>query len=168
MRKSLQKTPHFALSSRPAPLRAALLSGGVARPRAPRRNGSVESRGVAHTAAAVRDDQLLAAQVRLLEALVSRSDITDCTQYALQWLGEILGLAPSLCLLKPAGDEALFTVGAHGLPGTAASRFTLSLEDWNNPLITVFNNREAAFFRAAHSAADRKRRPSTPFEDQAF
>ena len=25
-------------------------------------------------------------RVRLLEAFVSRSDVTDCTQYALQWL----------------------------------------------------------------------------------
>ena len=106
--------------------------------------------------------------MRLLEAFVSRSDVTDGTQYALQWLREILGLTPSLCLLKPAGEEALFTVGAQGLPGTAASRFTVSLEDWNNPLVTAFNTREPAFFRAAHSSADRKRRPSTPFEDAAF
>ncbi|HEY3045010.1 MAG TPA: ATP-binding protein [Vicinamibacterales bacterium] len=126
------------------------------------------SRGEAQTAAAPGDDQQLAARVRLLEAFVSRSDVTDCTQYALQWLREILGLIPSLCLLKPAGEEALFTVGAHGLPGTAASRFTVSLEDWNNPLVAAFTSREHAFFRSAHSAADRKRRPSTPFEDVAF
>lgn len=124
---------------------------------------------MAQTAAvAVGDDQLLAARVRLLEAFVSRSDITDCTQYALQWLAEILGLAPSLCLLRPDGEEALFTVGAHGLPGTAASRFIISLEDWSNPLVTAFTNRERALFRSAHSSAERKRRPSTPFEDSAF
>ena len=116
----------------------------------------------------VGDDQPIAARVRLLEAFVSRSDLTDCTQYALQWLREILGLTPSLCLLKPAGEEALFTVGAHGLHGTAASRFTVSLEDWNNPLVTAFNDRDTACFRAAHSSTDRKRRPSTPFEDAAF
>jgi len=119
-------------------------------------------------AAALGDDQLLAAKVRLLEAFVSRSDITDCTQYALQWLAEVLGLSPSLCLLRPEGEEALFTVGAHGLPGTAASRFIASLEDWSSPLVTAFSNREHAFFRSAHTAAERKRRPSTPFEDSAF
>ena len=106
--------------------------------------------------------------MRLLEAFVSRSDVTDCTQYALQWLREILGLTPSLCLLKPPGEEALFTVGAYGLPGTAASRFTVSLEDWNNPLVAVLTSRQHTFFRSAHSGADRKRRPSTPFEDAAF
>ena len=126
------------------------------------------SRGSAPTAVAVGDDQLLAAKVRLLEAFVSRSDITDCTQYALEWLGEILGLAPSLCLLKSAGEEILFTVGAHGVLGTTASRFTVSLEDWNNPFVTAFSNRESTFFRSAHSAVDRKRRPSTPLEDAAF
>jgi PAS domain S-box-containing protein len=122
---------------------------------------------VSHAAAA-GGDQRLAARVRLLEALVSRSDATDCTQYALQWLREVLGLTSSLCLLKPPGEEALFTVGAYGLPGTAASRFTVSLEDWNNPLVAVLTSREQTFFRSAHSGADRKRRPSTPFEDAAF
>jgi PAS domain S-box-containing protein len=123
---------------------------------------------VAQTAAAVGDDRLPVARVRLLEAFVSRSDITDSTQYALQWLSEILGLSPSVCLLRPDGEEALFTVGAHGLSGTAASRFIVSIEDWSNPLVTAFSNREHAFFRSAHSAAERKRRPSTPFEDSAF
>src|SRR5205814_10271599 len=101
MRKSLQKTPHFALSSRPAPLRAALLSARVASPRGSKRNGSAGSQGVARPAAALGDNRLLAARVRLLEAFVSRGDITDCTQYALQWLDEILGLAPWLCLVRP-------------------------------------------------------------------
>ena len=123
---------------------------------------------MAQTSVALGGDALLAARVRLLEAFVSRGDVTDCTQFALQWLSEILGLPLSLCLLRPEGEEALFTVGAHGLPGTAASRFTISLEDWNHPLVTAFTNREQAFFRSAHSAAERKRRPSTPFEDAAF
>jgi signal transduction histidine kinase len=114
----------------------------------------------------VRDDQL--ARVRLLEALVTRSDASDCAQYAVKWLAETLGLTPTICLVKPAGEEALFTVAAHGVPGTAASRFTLSLDDWNNPLVLAFNHRERAFFRGAHGSADRKRRPSTPFEDSPF
>ncbi|HEY6210985.1 MAG TPA: ATP-binding protein, partial [Vicinamibacterales bacterium] len=37
-----------------------------------------------------------------------------------------------------------------------------------NPLVTTLANRKALFLPAAHSAADRKRRPSTPFEDAAF
>jgi PAS domain S-box-containing protein len=113
-------------------------------------------------------DRLLAARVRLLEAFLSRSDVTDCAQYALQWLAEVLAVRPSICLLKPVGEEALFTVAAHGLPGTAASRFTVSLDDWNNPLVTAFAQREPAFFRAVHNAAERKRRPATPFEDASF
>jgi PAS domain S-box-containing protein len=168
MRNSLQKTPHFALSSSPAPLRAGLLSAGVARHRGPEGYGSAGDRGGAHTAVSVGTDQLLEAKVRLLEAFVSRGDVADCTQFALQWLSEILGLAPSLCLLRPEGEEALFTVGSHGLPGTAGSRFTVSLEDWDNPLVTAFGDRDPAFFRAVHSATERKRRPSTPFEDAPF
>jgi PAS domain S-box-containing protein len=122
---------------------------------------------LAHPALRVDEDQL-PARVRLLEALVSRSDATDCTQYALQWLREILGLGPAICLLKPASEEALFTVAAHGLPGTAASRFIVSLDDWNNPLVVAFNHRDQVYFRPVHTAAERKRRPSTPFEDASF
>jgi PAS domain S-box-containing protein len=169
----LQKTPRFALSSRPAPLRAALLAGGVEPRSAVKNNGSASPRRSARSARADADlsrdrDLLLAARVRLREAFLSRSDVTDCAQYALQWLAEVLGVRPSICLLKPVGEEALFTVAAHGLPGTAASRFTVSLDDWNNPLVTAFVQREPAFFRAVHTAAERKRRPSTPFEDAAF
>src|SRR5262249_54045818 len=46
--------------------------------------------------------------------------------------------------------------------------FTVSLDDWGNPLVTAVNNRRSSFFPAAHSSADRRRRPSTPFEDSAF
>ena len=44
----------------------------------------------------------------------------------------------------------------------------MSLEDWSNPLVSAFNQRKELFFPAPHSAADRKRRPSTPLEDAAF
>jgi signal transduction histidine kinase len=166
MRKSLQKTPHFALSSRPAPLRAALLSGGAARTAAARRNGSAGAHRAAAPVAAGADR--LVAQVRLLEALITLTDVADCAQFALQWLHDALGIGPSICLLKPMGEEALVAVGAHGLPETTARRFTVSLDDWNNPLVAAFINRATVFFRAARSAADRRRRPSTPFEDAAF
>jgi signal transduction histidine kinase/PAS domain-containing protein len=167
MRKSLQKTPHFALSSRPAPLRAALLSVGAARSTAVRRNGSAGANGVAQAAATPGADRL-ATQVRLLEALVSLTEVGECTQFALQWLSDTLDIGSSICLLKPTGEETLVAVGAHGVPRTTALRFTVSLDDWNNPLVTAFNQREAAFCRTARSAADRRRRPSTPFEDTAF
>jgi PAS domain S-box-containing protein len=57
---------------------------------------------------------------------------------------------------------------SRGVAGSAVATYTLSLDDWNNPLIAALNNRRQAFFSSAHSAADRKRRPSTPFEDAAF
>src|SRR5205807_7138027 len=42
------------------------------------------------------------------------------------------------------------------------------LDDWNSPLVKAFTSRKHAFFPVAHSSVDRKRRPSTPFEDRAF
>jgi signal transduction histidine kinase/PAS domain-containing protein len=158
MRKSLQKTPPYGLSSRPPAPAGLFGDGGAARG-----NGARLLRpGVAGL------DGQLRARVRLLEAFVSRSDITDCAQYGLHWLREVLGLSPAICLLKPFGEEQLFAIASQGLPGTAVSRFTVSLDDWNNPLVIAFNRREEAFFRAVHVAADRKRRPATPFEDAAF
>jgi len=154
-------------------VRRALPFADVARP-AVERGGSAGSRRlgrpltVASAGGHRTPDRLLAARVRLLEAFLSRADVTDCAQYALQWLAEVLGIRPSICLLKPAHEEALYTVAAHGLPGTAASRFTVSLDDWSNPLVTGLGQREAAFFRGAHTAPERKRRPSTPFEDAPF
>jgi PAS domain S-box-containing protein len=110
----------------------------------------------------------LAARVRLLEGFVSRSEIADCTQFALQWLGEILGVPQSVCLVRPGGEHALFVVGAYGMLGSAVTSFTISLDDWNNPLVSVLSQRAQMSFPPAHSAADRKRRPPTPFEDASF
>jgi PAS domain S-box-containing protein len=110
----------------------------------------------------------LAARVRLLEGFVSRTEIADCAQVALQWLAEHVGVRQSLCLLRPSGEGSLFVVGMYGLPGSTAPSFSVSLEDWNNPLVTALSSRKQTFFPQPHSAADRKRRPTTPFEDGAF
>ncbi|HEY6214691.1 MAG TPA: hypothetical protein VIW45_20500, partial [Vicinamibacterales bacterium] len=83
----------------------------------------------------------LAARVRLLEGLVGRTDIADCTQYALQWLEDSLGRPKSICMVRPAGEQALFVSGANGFSLASVSSFTVSLEDWGNPLVTTLANR---------------------------
>src|SRR5207244_4187154 len=103
-----------------------------------------------------------------LEGFVGRADIADCSQYALQWLSDACNRPQSICLVRPSGEQALFVSGAVGFSLTEASSFTVSLEDWSNPLVTSLGNRKSIFFPAAHSAADRRRRPSTPFADAAF
>jgi len=110
----------------------------------------------------------LAARVRLLEGFVSRTEVSDCTQYALQWLGEVLGVSQSICLVRPPREQALFATAHYGFTSSAVSSFTVSLDDWTNSLVTTFANRKETFYPTAHSLADRKRRPSTPFEDHAF
>ena len=111
---------------------------------------------------------LLAARVRLLEGFVSRSEIADAAQHALAWLGRSLGVAESLCLVRPKGEASLFTVATYGISGPTLSSFSLSLDDWNNPLVAALTSNRQTFFPEARSAADRKRRPSTPLEDHAF
>jgi PAS domain S-box-containing protein len=114
------------------------------------------------------EEAQLAARVRLLEGFVSRAEVADCTQYALQWLGEVLGITQSICLVRPPGEQALYAAANYGFTSSAVASFTVSLEDWTNSLVTTFANRKKIFYPAAHSPADRKRRPSTPFEDHAF
>jgi PAS domain S-box-containing protein len=110
---------------------------------------------------------VLASRVRLLEGFVGRTEIADIAQLALLWLGEVLGIKQSICLVRPDGEQSLFVVGAYGV-GSALTSYSVSLEDWNNPLVAAFTNHKAPFFPAPHSAADRKRRPSTPLEDAPF
>jgi PAS domain S-box-containing protein len=110
----------------------------------------------------------LAARVRLLEAFVGRIDLADCAQYGLQWLAAVLHRSPSMCLVRPPAEQSLIVAAAYGFPGSTALSYSLSLDDWSNPLITTLGQRKQTFFPAAHSAADRRRRPTTPFEDLAF
>src|SRR5262245_25959318 len=173
MRKSLLKTPPSGLSSRLAPPAAALVAVGAARRPATKRNGSGPYTGVPRVRVAVEEAsgeeaEQLASRVRLLEGFVGRAETADCAQNALQWLGDVAGITQSICIVRPAGETSLIVVGAHGLVGSAAASFTVSLEDWNNPLVGVLNHRKEMFFPEPHSAAARKRRPTTPFEDAPF
>jgi signal transduction histidine kinase len=108
------------------------------------------------------------ARLRLLEALVSRGDIADCAQAGLQWLEETFGITQSLCLVRPSSETSLAVVGARGLGGETTTSFSVSLDEWNNPLVTAIASRKPVFFPASHSAADRRRRPTTPFQDAPF
>lgn len=139
-----------------------------------RDNGSASDTGrspslrVAVGAAAAGSDAQLAARVRLLEGFVSRTEISDCTVFGLEWLGESLGLTRSLCLIRPGGEASLFAVGACGLTGSRVTSYALSVEDWSNPLVAALVSRRPVFFPAPQSPADRRRRPSTPFDDEPF
>jgi PAS domain S-box-containing protein len=145
---------------------------GAARRPATKRNGSAPYTRVPRVRVAVEETlgeeaEQLAARVRLLEGFVGRGEIADVARLALQWLGDAVGITQSICLVRLSGEASLFGVAAQGLGGSAGS-FSISLEDWNNPLVTALNHRKQLFFPEPHSVADRKRRPSTPFEDAAF
>jgi signal transduction histidine kinase len=157
------------------PVRAAALAAVAApRPAAAKRNGSAAPyTGIPRVRVAVEtgagdDAGMLAMRVRLLEGFVARAELSDCTQLALQWLADALGFARSICLVRPEAEQSLQVIGSNGVTSSAVSSYTVSLEDWNNPLVTAFNHRKELFFPAPHSGADRKRRPSTPFEDAPF
>jgi PAS domain S-box-containing protein len=90
--------------------------------------------------------------------------MADCAQYALQWLGDYAGIPRSLCLVRAHGATVMTGAASCGLPAHAAS-FSISIDDWHNPLVTALA-REHTFFAPAHSATDRRQRPSTPFENR--
>src|SRR5437667_10100053 len=104
MRKSLLKTPHSVPSSVVAPA-AALVAAAVPRRPEVKRSGPVPYTGVPRVRVAVEetgdDGALLAARVRLLEGFVGRTEIADTAQIALQWLGEVLNVSQSICLVRP-------------------------------------------------------------------
>jgi signal transduction histidine kinase len=133
------------------------------RPRAAKAGGANGSRLVP----ALGSDRP-AARLRLLEGFLSRPGVADCAQFALQWLGEALGVGQSLCLVRAADEPTLYAVAAYGLPRTTAMSFSISLEDWSNPLASALLNRRHLQFARVTSPADRRRRPVTPFEESAF
>ncbi len=157
------------MPSRPA----APALAGVPRRRADKRAESAPYAGIPRVRVAFDegtpdDGELLAARVRLLEGFVGRAEIADCTQFALQWLDEVLGITQSICLVRPETEPSLIVAGVYGMPRSAVASYTVSLEDWGNPLVTAFANRKALSFLGPHSAGDRRRRPATPFGDDAF
>src|SRR6516225_298929 len=127
MRKSLLKTPPSELSSRLAPPVPAALVGVGVRRHPTRRNGSatpytgVPRVRVAVEAPSEEEQEQLVARVRLLEGFVGRTEVNDCTQYALQWLGEVMGLAQSLALVRPAGEQVLYASAHYGFRTSSAS-----------------------------------------------
>ena len=183
MRKSLPKTSPSESSSRATSPSAGLLAAAAGRRGAAKAHGIATSNGTATSNGAAKSNGVasglrlvdtvdrgdrFAARLRLLEGLLSRTQIPDCAQLALQWLGEVLRLRESICLVRTGGEPSLSMVASYGLPHAAASAFSLSLDDWSSPLVGALLNRTHIHYGAAHSALDRRRRPSTPFEDAAF
>ena len=114
------------------------------------------------------DAGALRARLRLLEGFVGRAELLDCAQLALHWLDEALGIASAVCLIRQPGEHALAVAASYGVHTAAVSGFTISLDDWANPLVPALTDRTALFFAAPRSASDRRRRPVTPLEDDPF
>src|SRR5262245_58488275 len=180
MTKSLLNTPPSGLSSRPAALHAALVAGARVRKAGakgngsvvdlPRRRGDVGVRDLSRRSgeAAVRalsrrdgdagEADRLAARVRLLEGFIGRTHIADVAPFALQGVADGGRVTRSICLVLQPGEQSLNVVGAHGLASSSVGSFSISVDDWANPLVIAFTNREPTVFAAPATATDRKRR----------
>ena len=114
MRKSLRKMPPSGLSSRLGRLPDGLLATAAVQRHASKRNGAPVNEG-ARFAVTIGRDEALGVRLRLLEGFLSRTELADCAQYALQWLDEVVGVSQSICLVKPVGEQTLFAVAAYGV-----------------------------------------------------
>src|SRR5215470_199103 len=109
------------------------------------------------------------ARLELLEGFLNRSEIVDCTEFALRWLFEYAGVTQSLCLARRESDTTLSAIGSHGFRASTLRDFSISLDDWRNTLVQILTNRRHTFFPAVNTLGhERRRRPATPFEHSAF
>ncbi len=156
--------PRSGHSSRVVSPPVAFLLGAAGPPSGTDGNGSA----LRHAGRSGRRDDVLGPRVRLLEGFLSRTDLEDCAQHALQWLAESLHVRQSMCLIRPGGERSLHTIGWHGVSPSAAATFTLDLDEWEHPLLEILHTHRRAYFPGAQTVAERRRRPSTPLLDAPF
>ena len=84
---------HYAPSSR---RRDAELRAAVGKPRMARGNRKVSDWADA--------SDLDSARLELLEGFLNRSEIADCTDFALDWLSDHLNVTHSICLARREGE----------------------------------------------------------------
>src|SRR4051812_33719726 len=147
MRNLLQKIPPSG--PRSMPQRAALLSASA--PSAAKRRRAAPYTGVPRVRVAVEENpgedvEPLAARLRLLEGFVGRSELADTAYLALQWLGEVLGISQSICLVRPADAASPFVVGTYGLVRSGGGRLLLAPGGRGDPPVSAFFERPQIFF----------------------
>ena len=114
-------------------------------------------------------DARVDARLALLEGFLSLSGIPETVEFGLDWLSRVEGVHQSLCLVQRLNETSLSVMGSRGLSQAAIANFTLSTEDWRNPLVQILTSRPQASYPAVPaSLQERRRRPRTPFEDGAF
>src|SRR5262249_31558178 len=150
-------------SSRLAPLSAGVLAAAGRRRRHAPRTTIGSSNGRVHPLAAARVEAL-GPRLSLLEGFLSRTEVVDTAQYALQWLADSLRVSAAICLIRPLGESVMMPVAS---VGAAPETFSLSIDDWNHPIVAALD-RPHTYYPAPHTGADRRKRPVTPFEDAAF
>ena len=148
-----------------APARRAAGGRRAARHRAAKRNGAAPYTGVPRVRVAVAerpgdDGSSSRRGCGCSKGFVGRTELADCAQLALQWLGEVLGVSQSICLVRPVGEPSLFVVGAYGLARRRRRRASPSRSTTGATRSSPRSpTASSVSFPRAHSAADRKRRP---------
>jgi len=119
-----------------------------------------------HRLAPLREDSF-DPRLRLLEGFLGRSEVAETAQFALEWLADTHGISSALCLIRPIGESVMATAASIGVAPEAAATFRLSIDDWSHPIVAGLAQAHA-FYPSPHTAADRRKRPATPFDDAAF
>jgi len=123
------------------------------------------ARGHRRLAAWADPTDIETARLELLEGFLNRSEVADCTEFALEWLAHRQNITQAICLARREGDSMLSAIGAYGLrPSASVASFVVPTEDWRHPLIQILANRRHTFFPAitgsGHDPAAVRIRPS--------
>src|SRR4051812_21922526 len=119
------------------------------------------ARGPRRASAWVDGPHIETARPELLQGLPKPSESAGRTDFSLTWLAENLNVAQSLVLAKREGEAVLSVVGSYGLPTASLEKFTVSVEDWRQPLVQILANRRHVFFPPMSGASgERRRRPA--------
>src|SRR5262249_50557801 len=133
-RPALDGRSQDALVEENAALRAQIAAGtdGRRRRRSARVSGGSRAPAVRRPAGPVgRNDARLA----LTEFLLRCEVVHECALWALEWLGELVGVRRAACFLVDHEASELGAVAVYGAAPSTISRMTISLDQRDHPLI---------------------------------
>ena len=79
------------------------------------------------------------ARLALAEFLLGCDEPSECAQWTLDWLGEQIGVRQALCLVPDDDLTQLVVLAGYGITPSRLHRFTVSLDQRDNPIIAALD-----------------------------
>src|SRR5919197_3059705 len=78
-------------------------------------------------------------RLALAEFLLGCDEPSECAQWTLDWLGEQIGVRQALCLVPDDDLTQLVVLAGYGITPSRLHRFTVSLDQRDNPIIAALD-----------------------------